>query len=87
MLYTAAAFWIALTLTLLAYVANREQLHLRGHARGRRMADCLDWRSAPLGLVVMPCRFPPPWSVENPNPKLERQCFIVRDADERGAAP
>jgi hypothetical protein len=24
-------------------------------------------------------RFPPPWSVEDPDPKLERQCFIVRD--------
>jgi hypothetical protein len=27
------------------------------------------------------CRFPPPWSVEDPDPKLDRQCFIVRDAD------
>jgi hypothetical protein len=26
-------------------------------------------------------RFPPPWSVEEPDPKLERQCFIVRDAN------
>ena len=26
-----------------------------------------------------PRRFPPPWSVEDPDPKLERQCFIVRD--------
>jgi hypothetical protein len=24
-------------------------------------------------------RFPPPWSVEDPDPKLERQCYIVRD--------
>ena len=24
-------------------------------------------------------RFPPPWSVEDPDPKLKRQCFIVRD--------
>jgi hypothetical protein len=24
-------------------------------------------------------RFPPPWSVEDPDPKVERQCFIVRD--------
>jgi hypothetical protein len=23
--------------------------------------------------------FPPPWTVEDPNPKLGRQCFIVRD--------
>jgi hypothetical protein len=26
-------------------------------------------------------RFPPPWSVEEPDPKLDRQCFIVRDAN------
>jgi hypothetical protein len=24
-------------------------------------------------------RFPPLWSVEDPDPKLERQCYIVRD--------
>jgi hypothetical protein len=26
-------------------------------------------------------RFPPPWSVDDPEPKLGRRCFIVRDAD------
>ena len=27
-------------------------------------------------------RFPPPWSVEEPDPKLARQwCYIVRDAN------
>jgi hypothetical protein len=26
-------------------------------------------------------RFPPPWSVEQPDPQLERQCYIIRDAD------
>jgi hypothetical protein len=26
-------------------------------------------------------RFPPPRSVEGPDPKLDRQCFIVRDAN------
>ena len=26
-------------------------------------------------------RFPPPWSVEEPDPKLDRQRFIVRDAN------
>ena len=26
-------------------------------------------------------RFPPPWSVEEPNQKLDRWCFIVRDAN------
>ena len=29
---------------------------------------------------MAPRRFPPPWSVEEPNSKLDRQCFIVRDA-------
>jgi len=24
--------------------------------------------------------FQPPWSVEEPDPKLQQQCFIVRDA-------
>jgi hypothetical protein len=32
-----------------------------------------------------PRRFPPPWSVEEPDPKLGRRCFIVRDA--KGHAP
>jgi hypothetical protein len=32
-------------------------------------------------LVVIPRRFPPPWSVEDPDPKLDRPCFIVRDHD------
>jgi hypothetical protein len=26
-------------------------------------------------------RFPPPWSVEEPDQKLDRRCFIVRDAN------
>jgi hypothetical protein len=26
-------------------------------------------------------RFPPPWSVEEPDPKLDRQCFIIRDGN------
>jgi hypothetical protein len=26
-------------------------------------------------------RFPPPWSVDEADPKLERRCFIVRDAN------
>jgi hypothetical protein len=28
---------------------------------------------------MTPRRFPPPWSVDDPAPKLGRQCFIVRD--------
>ena len=31
-------------------------------------------------------RFPPPWSVEDADPKLERQCFIVRDANGQALA-
>ena len=27
------------------------------------------------------CRFPPPWSVEEYDPKFDRRCFIVRDAN------
>ena len=26
-------------------------------------------------------RFPPAWSVEEPDQKLDRQCYIVRDAN------
>jgi hypothetical protein len=26
-------------------------------------------------------RFPPPWTVEEPDQKLDRRCFIVRDAN------
>jgi hypothetical protein len=26
-------------------------------------------------------RFPPPWTVEATDPKLDRWCFIVRDAN------
>ena len=32
--------------------------------------------------MAEPRRFPPPWSVEEPDPKLARQwCYIVRDAN------
>jgi hypothetical protein len=30
-------------------------------------------------LLVINRRFPPPWSVDDLDPQLERQCFIVRD--------
>jgi hypothetical protein len=33
-----------------------------------------------------PRRFPPPRSVEEPDPKLDRQCFIVRDANGQALA-
>ena len=31
--------------------------------------------------MVKTRRFPPPWTAEEPDPKLDRQCFIVRDAN------
>ena len=31
-------------------------------------------------------RFPAPWSVEEPDPKLDRRCFIVRDANGQALA-
>ena len=31
-------------------------------------------------------RFPPPWSVEEPDPKLDRRCFVVRDANGQALA-
>jgi hypothetical protein len=30
---------------------------------------------------MAPRRFPPPWSVDDPDPKLGHDCCIVRDAD------
>ena len=30
--------------------------------------------------------FPPAWSVEQPDPKLDRQCFIVRDSNAEALA-
>ena len=31
-------------------------------------------------------RFPPPWSVDEANSKLDRRCFIVRDANGQALA-
>jgi hypothetical protein len=31
-------------------------------------------------------RFPPPWSVDEADPKLDRGCFIVRDANGQAVA-
>jgi hypothetical protein len=31
--------------------------------------------------MTEPRRFPPPWSVDDPDMKLGQDCFIVRDAD------
>jgi len=39
------------------------------------------------GLSVVPeRRFPPPWSAEEPDPKLDQQCFIVRDGNGQALA-
>jgi hypothetical protein len=35
---------------------------------------------------LTPARFPPSWSVDDPDPKLDRQCFIVRDANGQALA-
>jgi hypothetical protein len=31
-------------------------------------------------------RFPPPWSVDEADPEMDRRCFIVRDADGQALA-
>ena len=31
--------------------------------------------------MTEPRRFPPPWSVDDPDTKLGQDCFIVRDAN------
>ena len=31
-------------------------------------------------------RFPPPWSVDEADPELDRRCFIVRDANGQALA-
>ena len=31
-------------------------------------------------------RFPPPWFVDEADPKLDRRCFIVRDANGQALA-
>jgi hypothetical protein len=33
-----------------------------------------------------PRRFPPPWTVDEADPKLDRRCFIVRDANGQALA-
>jgi putative heme degradation protein len=46
------------------------------------MAVWRDRRRADLGdLALMSRRFPPSWSVEETDSKLDRRCFIVRDAN------
>ena len=47
------------------------------------------WRGyrADFVLALMPGRFPPPWSADEPEPKLDRRCFIVRDANGQLVSP
>ena len=42
--------------------------------------------SWPVTPIPSARRFPPPWSVEEPDPKLDRSCFIVRDANGQALA-
>jgi hypothetical protein len=37
-------------------------------------------------VAVLPRRFPPPWSVDDPDTKLGQDCFIVRDANSHALA-
>jgi hypothetical protein len=34
-----------------------------------------------FGVALMPRRFPPPWSVDDPDMKPGQDCYIVRDAN------
>ena len=43
-------------------------------------------RRAGLGLALMSRRFPPPWSVDEPDSKLDRRCLIVRDGNGQALA-
>jgi len=36
-------------------------------------------------LLREPRRFPPPWSVDDPDMKLGQECYIIRDANGRSA--
>jgi hypothetical protein len=36
--------------------------------------------------VTEPRRFPPPWSVDDPDMKLGQDCFVVRDANGQALA-
>jgi hypothetical protein len=40
-----------------------------------------DERKRYLCLVPEPRRFPPPWSVDDPDTKLGQDCYVVRDAN------
>jgi hypothetical protein len=42
--------------------------------------------SWPVTPIPSARRFPPPWSVEEPDPKLDRSCFIVRDTNGQALA-
>jgi hypothetical protein len=44
------------------------------------MPACGDCRDV-VDLAVKPRRFPPPWSVDDPDKKLGQDCYVVRDAN------
>jgi hypothetical protein len=44
------------------------------------MHACGDCRDV-VDLAVKPRRFPPPWSVDDPDKKLGQDCYVVRDAN------
>ena len=62
---------------------------------GAKGASGANWRLARLMTdydnhippgEFMPRRFPPPWSVDEADPALDRRCFIVRDANGQALA-
>jgi hypothetical protein len=40
----------------------------------------------PSGAMAEPRRFPPPWSVDDPDMKLGQDCYIVRDGNGQALA-
>lgn len=54
----------------------------RNADRGAFEAGAQHHRQA--GALMPQRRFPTPWSVEEPDPKLDQRCFIVRDANGAG---
>jgi hypothetical protein len=41
------------------------------------------WQRTPAEIAAL---FPPPWSVDAPDPKLDQPCFIIRDANGQALA-
>jgi hypothetical protein len=49
--------------------------------RARYIGEWFKNRSTLPRLVTEARRLPPPWTAEEPDPQLDRQCFIVCDAN------